>query len=124
MTPRRDLPPMATIEQVAEQVRGIDFRLESQDKVDEERRKLDDDRYTHLAAGQKEVLSRVDTHGTRTTALETKWAAFFGDEGAFKLVMKNIDSQGKKIDKLMWLVACGIGGLAALEFIQKFFLGR
>lgn len=122
---------MATIDQVATRVELIDQKFDSKEETDKQRRIVDDARFTVLTGGQKEVLARVETHGTRTTALETKWAAFFGDEGAFKAIMKRIDSmgdkqddQGKKIDKLTWIVAGGLGAVSATQFIIEFFVRR
>lgn len=124
MTPRRDAQPMVTLDQVSGRVELIDQRLESDAELDKERRKIDDDRYRTLSNGQGEVLKLVNDHGARTTALETKWTAFFGDQGAFKGVIKGLEDQGKKIDKLTWIVASGIGGLAVVQFIAEFFIRK
>lgn len=103
--------------EIALQLQALNQKFQARDEMDAERRKTDDARYDALKKSNDEVMARVDGHGLRTTALETKWAAFFGDEGAFKVVVRNQENQGKKIDRLSWFIAGGIGLLAALQFI-------
>lgn len=95
--------------EVAIIVQNIERKLDEKIEEDGKRRLVDDKRYDT-------ILERTDKHGLRTTALETLWAAFFGDQGAFKVVVKNQDEQGKKVDRLSWLMAIGCGLILATQF--------
>src|ERR1700722_6192149 len=106
-----------TMPQVSTALNSILQTLEARDTLDAERRKTDDAREIHAVADRKELLDRVDAHGIRTTRLESRWEAFFGPEGAFQSVLNRGISQGKKIDKLSWLVGIGGGVGATLAFI-------
>ena len=108
-----------TMTEVSQTLNSILQDLSSRKILEAERRKLDDARDESARKDRKELLDRVNAHGTRTTALETKWAAFFGDEGAFKLVMKAGAEQSKKLDRNTWLIAIGFGILIATEFFLK-----
>lgn len=112
---------MATLDQVAAQVTSIDQTLESNGKLDEERRKTDDARYESLNKGQEKIGSVLEGHEKRITTAENNWTNFFGPQGAFGIFAKNQDIQGKKIDRLTWIAASGIGALAAIQFYVEFF---
>jgi hypothetical protein len=118
------MSPTSNLTEVSVKMDSLISRIEGRDKLDEERRKTDDARYTTLSKRHEEILERVDKHGIRTTALETKWAAFFGDEGAFKLVMKGLENLDKKSDKQNWFIAIGIGILGALQFLLPIWRGK
>lgn len=97
-------------------VQNIESKLDSKVADDDKRREVDDRRYN-------ELINRTDKHGQRTTAVETQLAAFFSDQGAFKMVIKGIDAlsvtvkeQGAKADKNSWLIAIGVGLLMATQF--------
>lgn len=94
-------------------------RLDDQDRRYEARTKVDDIREERAERDRRELLDRVDKHGIRTTAIETKWEAFFGEQGAFRLFCAQISGHDKKIDRLMWLAGVGFGILITLEFILK-----
>jgi len=104
------------MEVVMAAIEAVDARIKAKDELEAERRKTDDIRYERLAKNQETIIERTDKHGLRTTALETLWSAFFGDQGAFKIVVKNQEDQGKKIDRLSWGFAIGIGLLMATQF--------
>jgi len=103
--------------QVSAELISIRQTLEAQNWQYAQRRAEDDRRDSAAITDRKELLKRVDDHGTRTTRLETKWEAFFAPEGAFQSVLNRGITQGKKIDKLTWFVGIGIGIVATLEFI-------
>lgn len=94
-------------------------RLEEQDRKYEARTRIDDEREQRAERDRRELLDRVDAHGIRTTAIETKWEAFFGEQGAFRQFCAQITGHDKKIDRLMWLAGVGFGVLITLEFVFK-----
>lgn len=103
---------------LAAQFHAFSKRWDDRELMETERRKLDDERDRKHTQKMDEVLDRLDKHGTRTTALETKWEAFFGDQGAFKLVVKGLDKLDGKTDKLAWLLAIGIGIMVAVQYFH------
>lgn len=94
-------------------------RLEDQDRKYDARTRIDDERERRAAEDRRELLDRVDAHGVRTTAIETKWEAFFGEQGAFKFFIGQITDLAKKNDRLTWLVAVGVGIIITLQFVLK-----
>lgn len=99
------------LEEVRAALAAIDSRLEASDEMDAERRKLDDLRYQTQDGERKELLQRIGGISDRTSKLESNWDSFFGEQGAFPMVVAKIDGHGKKIDRLMWFagVIFGIG---------------
>ena len=95
----------------------LNDKIDSQNREYDQRRKEDDKRTLAATKAREELLKRVDAHGLRTTKLESRFEAFFGPEGAFQSVLHRGISQGKKIDKLSWLMGIGVGIVATLEFI-------
>jgi hypothetical protein len=94
---------------------AIDSRMEARDNLDAERRRTDDSRFQAAEAGRDDILTRTATTAQRTAKLEATWEAFFGERGAFPLVMETIKGHSKKIDRLTWLVAVGVGILITLQ---------
>src|SRR5271163_3926058 len=93
-----------TMAAISSELNSIRQTLEARNVLDAERRKIDDERDIRL-------LERVDIHGQRMTAMETKWAAFFGENGAFTYVKKKIEStdlQNKWIIALVITTLVGI----------------
>lgn len=70
-------------------------------------------------ATHKRVETMGETHIERTARLEANWEAFFSEQGAFPIVMEKIQEHGRKIDRLTWLVAVGMGILLAVQVILK-----
>ena len=103
---------------ISGELNSIRQTLEAQDTLDAERRKVDDARYGRLAKGQEDLVARVDRHGTRTTAVETQLATFFGENGAFRIVLKGIDSLTKDGKLQSRLIYIGMGIILALQFIS------
>jgi hypothetical protein len=114
--------------QVRAELDSIRRNLEARDRLDQERRKVDDAREQSAAAAREHLLERVDGHGRRTTALETKWEAFFSEQGAFRVLIRlseqnNCDIKAlaeetrKSIQALWRPVLIGIGGLAVLNIV-------
>lgn len=91
----------------------ITDRFDKQDREYSARSKVDDARYAKSTNQREEMLARMDGHGKRTTALETKWTAFFSDEGAFKIFVTKLESQeaGQRTVQRM------IGGLIVLQAV-------
>lgn len=75
--------------QVSAELIAIRENLTARDRLDSERRKVDD-------ARDERLLDRVDKHGTRMTTMETRWEAFFGDNGAWNYVKKKIEATDKQ----------------------------
>jgi hypothetical protein len=94
-------------------------RLEEQDRKYEARTRIDDERDQRAERDRREMLDRVDGHGQRMTGMETKWAAFFGEQGAFRIFTAQLTEQAKKTDRLTWLVAVGVGIVITLQFVLK-----
>lgn len=94
-------------------------RLDEQDRKYEARTRIDDEREQRAERDRRELIERVDAHGVRTTAIETKWEAFFGEQGAFKFFISQIGDLAKKNDRLTWLVAVGVGIIITLQFVLK-----
>ena len=91
---------------------AINEKLAARDKLDEERRKLDDTRAAQSTAATQDLLMR-------TTALESNWTSFFSEKGAFPMLMSTIKAHGKKIDRQNWIVATGVGIMLAIEAYLK-----
>jgi hypothetical protein len=102
----------------------IDIRLEARDKLDGERRHTDDTRNASAEQGRKAILERTDSVAERTTKLESNWESFFGKQGAFQMVMGTIESHGKKIDRLTWIVAVGVGIALVVQVLIQIHGGR
>lgn len=81
---------------------AIDSRLSARDELDAERRKVDDLRDAEQQAVQRELLQRTDK-------LETNWESFFGEQGAFRMVINQLKGHSKKIDRLTWIAGVGVG---------------
>lgn len=81
---------------------AIDARLTARDELDAERRKVDDLRDAEQHAVQRELLKRTDT-------LEANWEGFFGEQGAFRMVISQLKGHSKKIDRLTWIAGVGVG---------------
>jgi hypothetical protein len=95
-----------TMEQVSSKLNSISQSLAARDRVDADRRKVDDTRDTRL-------LERVDAHGIRTTAIETKWEAFFGPNGAFTYVTRKIEATDKQNRWIITFVIATLVGVIA-----------
>lgn len=113
---RRELGTMAD---VAAALESIETAMSNEAKLTQERRKVDDEREKKADLRTAELIQRIDNHGLRTTAIETKWEAFFGDQGAFKIFVKNIEDLSRKSDKQAILLAIGIGIIITLQFLLK-----
>ena len=98
---------------------AVILRLDEQDRKYDARREEDDAREARARTESQELIARVDRHGIRTTTIETRWEAFFGEQGAFRLFCAQIAAHDKKIDRLMWLAGVGFGILITLEFVLK-----
>jgi hypothetical protein len=105
VSPREEFTTMAAI---SSELNSIRQTLEARDDLDAERRKIDD-------ARDARILDRVDRHGTRMTAMETNWAAFFGENGAFNFVKAKLEKI-EKMDtwKMCLLVATLVGVIVNL----------
>lgn len=97
--------------EVSAELLSIRQTLEAQDRIDAERRKVDDAREEAASKAREALLERVDKHGIRTTTLETMWAAFFGPNGAFALVLKQLDSQGAQNKWILGLLITTLIGV-------------
>jgi hypothetical protein len=139
MSPRAsELTSASSLSDVAGAVSLLGQQLDYREQTDAERRKVDDARHETLikgqdriAQGQDELVSRVDSHGLRTTAIETRWEAFFGPQGAFGLVMKGIDTQSEQIkaqtkvsNRTNWILAIGVGIVLAAQFFVPMLRGH
>ena len=111
-----------TVDVMSRQIAEVIRRLDEQDKKYDARRKEDDRREETASRTRSELLSRVDAHGQRTTKLETKWEAFFGDQGAFKLFCGQIAGHDRKIDNLRTYVLIGLGLVLAAQFFVPMLL--
>lgn len=100
-----------TLEDVCRGMELIHQQLKSRDQIEAERRKLDDARDSAARKDRSELLDRVNKHGTRQTALETRWEAFFGDQGAFKIVVKGMEQTTAKLNMIIWAGFVGTLGL-------------
>lgn len=145
MSPRPELTSTSTLTDVVGAVSLLGQQLEYREKTDEERRKVDDARHETLikgqdriAKGQDELVSRVDNHGLRTTAIETRWEAFFGPQGAFGMVMRGIEEQKEQMktqgasfeakmteqtktsNRTNWILAVGVGIVLAAQFLAPY----
>lgn len=89
---------------ISAELNSIRQTLEARDTLDAERRKIDDARDVRL-------LERVDKHGTRMTAMETNWANFFGENGAFAYVKKKIEATDKQN---RWIIGLIVTTLTAV----------
>lgn len=105
-----------TVEGISRQLADVLRRLDDQDRKYDKRREEDDRREASAAAAREALLTRVDEHGKRTTKLETKWEAFFGDQGAFRLFCSQISNHDKKLDRLTMYFFIGMGILIAAQF--------
>lgn len=137
MSPRAELTSNSTPGDIVAAIGYLDQRFEYREKNDEERRKVDDARHQTLiqgqdriVKGQEELVARVDNHGLRTTAIETKWEAFFGPQGAFGMVMRGIDEQKvqmkeqtKVSSRTNWILAVGVGIVLAAQFFAPYLHG-
>jgi len=101
------------------QLAAVIKRLDEQDRKYDARREEDDAREARAQKERQELIARVDRHGVRTTAIETKWEAFFSEQGAFRLFCAQIAGHDKKIDKLMWIAGIGFGIVVTLQFVLK-----
>lgn len=90
--------------QVSAELGAIRQSLDARDQLDAERRKLDD-------ARDARMLARVDKHGTRMTAMETNWANFFGENGAFTFVKKKIEATDAQNRWIIFLVISTLVGV-------------
>jgi hypothetical protein len=100
-----------TMGQVSSELLSIRQTLEARDTLDAERRKLDDARNTAATTDRKELLDRVNKHGLRVTTLETNWANFFGENGAFTYVKRKIDATDKQNRWIIGLVLSTLAGI-------------
>lgn len=74
------------------ELNSIRQTLEARDTLDAERRKIDDSRDEVAHKERIEVVERMNRHGLRMTTIETNWAAFFGENGAFTYVRKKLEA--------------------------------
>lgn len=110
---------MSSAQNTESAVSSLVQRWDEREKLDNERRKVDDARYETLAKRHEILIERVDKHGERTTALETKWAAFFDEKtGAFRYVTQGMEKLNTKTDKMAWLLAIGIGIMWAIQYFH------
>jgi 1-aminocyclopropane-1-carboxylate deaminase/D-cysteine desulfhydrase-like pyridoxal-dependent ACC family enzyme len=77
---------------VSAELNSIRRTLEARDILDAERRKVDDTRDEGAHKERVELIERVNRHGQRMTAIETNWANFFGENGAFTMVRKKLEA--------------------------------
>lgn len=82
--------------EVSQALNSILQTLEERDRIDLARRDVDDRRDAIAKTDRKELLDRLEGHDKRVTALETNWAAFFGDNGAFTYVKNKIEATDKQ----------------------------
>jgi|GEM_PF-5706367 len=101
------------------QLAAVIRRLDELDRKYDARREEDDARDARAHTEREELRERLDRHGVRTTALETKWEAFFSEQGAFRLFCAQITAHDKKIDRLMWIAGIGFGIVITLEVLLK-----
>lgn len=78
--------------QVAARLDSISQTMKARDDLDAARRQVDDERDEKADKAAVDLRERMDRHGTRTTALETNWAAFFGPIGVFSTVVKDVST--------------------------------
>lgn len=102
----------------------IESRVSNAAELYDERRRTDDARYERVIKAQDAILERVDGHGRRTTAIETKWEAFFGKQGAYGIILETLKNQDNKIDRLAWYIAIGIGLVVGIQFLIPFLFKR
>jgi hypothetical protein len=96
-----------TMEQVSTKLNAISLSLSRRDDLDAKRRLVDDARDATL-------LARVDEHGRKQTELETKWNAFFSDQGGWGYVSRKItttDTQNR------WIIG-GVGSILVAVIID------
>lgn len=116
MIERRNSERVATAE-ISLQLVNITRRLDDQDKKYDARRVEDDARDARAHVERDAAAERLDLHGRRTIALETKWEAFFGDQGAFKQFVLKLESHDAKLDKMSAYLLIGVGILLASQFL-------
>jgi hypothetical protein len=106
-----------TMAQVSAELNAIRQTLEAQNQQYAARRLEDDRRELVATSDRKELLDRVNAHGTRTTALEANWAAFFGEQGAFRMVVKQGVDQAKDIKNLSKAQWMGVGLVVGINAV-------
>lgn len=97
-------------------------RLDAQDRRYAERSNLDDQREERASREREMLLERVDTHGKRVTIIETRFDAFFGEQGAFRLVCKKIDESADTVKAHGKYIFIGVGVIMAGEFLVPILL--
>jgi hypothetical protein len=96
---------------VSAELNAINQRLKARDDLDAERRKIDDERDKSAKSSASQLLERVDGHGGRLRTLETNWATFFSEIGAFTMVRKKLDSTDKQNRAIIALVLTTLVGV-------------
>jgi len=97
--------------QLSAELGSIRQLIESRDELDAERRKVDDARNLSAERGRQQLLDRVDGHGKRLGTLETNWATFFSEIGAFTYVKKKVESAEKQNRAIIGLLLTTLAGV-------------
>lgn len=109
------MPPLRKPNSISELVfalENVNDRLKARDDLDAERRRQDDLRRTTETKEREQLLAR-------TGKLEGQWNAFFGEFGAFQGVITTVKDHGKKLDRLMWIAAVGVGIMTAVDVLLR-----
>lgn len=102
--------------EVAAKLEAINQSLLARDELDAERRKVDDARDVKAEKASDDLRERMDRHGTRTTALETNWAAFFGPVGAFTTAVDNISKLTHSMEEVKGDISGMRGASSAIKW--------
>jgi DNA-binding transcriptional MerR regulator len=108
----------SSIEDLGVAVNEIRGLLEAQNKTYEDRCKVDDVRDKRTGRQLEEVVDRLDAHGRRITKSETLWEGFFGELGAYKILVEQGKANASKLDKIIWTLA-GLVLVGVVKFIFK-----
>ena len=96
---------------ISAELNSIRQTLEAQDRLDAERRKIDDERDRSSKESSKQLLERVDGHGGRLKTLEANWMTFFSEIGAFTMVRRKLEATDKQN---RWIIGLVISTLIAV----------
>jgi hypothetical protein len=100
-----------TMAQVSAELGSIRQNLENRDRLDMDRRKIDDEREADAKRRDAEILCRANDHGGRLRTLEVNWMTFFSENGAFTFVKNQLKDQGRQNAWILGLVVSIFIGL-------------
>lgn len=114
MAPKKD-----SMDDLLAGIRDVKANLMEQDRRDAARRLVDDERNKLNLECQKIILERLDRHGNRTTAIETKITGWFEKGGVISMLITTVAGQGKLIQRALIAIGVGTGIILTVEFFLK-----